>query len=165
MSCLSLNGFDRRIYSVSGFFRDISRVLMHPLLALGVLWGFSLAARFRERLYLAVISVNRCRYCTYLHTRSALHSGLSREEVDMLLSGVTGNVPMDKARALLYAQHWAESQGRPDVRARADLAKAYGRKTARAIEMTLLLIQIGSLSGNSFDYFLYRISCGLLGHP
>lgn len=158
-----MNTFKRRIYSVSGFFRDIFSVVMHPALALGVLWGFSLRPRFRERLYLAVIAVNGCRYCTYLHTRSALHCGLTQDDVDFLLSGVTENVPMEEAKALLYAQHWADTKGRPDSQARADLIDAYGRKESRAIEMALLLIQIGSLSGNSFDYFLYRLSCGRWG--
>jgi len=155
--------FRRRIYSLSGFFHDIFGVLKKPLLALGVLWGFSLRPQFRERLYLAVIAVNGCRYCTYLHTRSALHSGLSRDDVNFLLGGVTENVPMEEAKGLLYAQHWADTHGRPDPQARADLFEAYGRKEARAIEMSLLLIQIGSLSGNSFDYFLFCLSGGRWG--
>lgn len=158
-----MNTFKRRIYSLSEFFRDIFTVVMHPVLSLGVLWGFSIRPRFRERLYLAVIAVNGCRYCTYLHTRSALQAGLTREDVDFLLSGVSTNVPLEEAKALLYAQHWADTQGRPDAQARAELIETYGPKEARAIEMTLVLIQIGSLSGNTFDYFLYLLSCGRLG--
>ena len=155
--------FKRRTYTASGFFRDIITVIIHPVLALGVLWGFSLPPRFRERLYLAVIAVNGCRYCTYLHTRSALQAGLSREDVNFLLSGVAGNVPLEEAKALLYAQHWADKLGRPEAQAREALIAAYGATQARAIEMALVLIQIGSLSGNSFDYFLYRLTCGRLG--
>jgi AhpD family alkylhydroperoxidase len=138
-------------------------VLKQPGLALSVLWGISLRPRFRERLYLAVIAVNGCRYCTYFHTRSALHSGLSRDDVNRLLTGVIDHVPMDEAKALLYAQHWADNKGQPDAQARADLIQAYGAKQARAIEMALLLIQIGSLCGNSFDYFLFRLSRGRWG--
>jgi AhpD family alkylhydroperoxidase len=158
-----MNTFKKRIYSVSGFFHDIFAVLKHPGLALGVLWGFSLRPRFRERLYLAVIAVNGCRYCTYLHTRSALHSGLSRDDVKRLLTGVIEDVPVDEAKALLYAQHWADNKGQPDSQAQADLIEAYGRKQSRAIEMALLLIQIGSLCGNSFDYCLFLFSRGRWG--
>lgn len=158
-----MNPFNRRIYTVSGFFCDVFCVVKHPVLSLGILWGFFLDVQFRERLYLAVIAVNGCRYCTYLHTRSALQSGLSREDVDFLLRGVSGHVPMEEVKGLLYAQHWAESHGHPDPQAASELINTYGAEASRAIEMTLRLIQIGSLSGNSFDYFLYRLSCGRLG--
>lgn len=158
-----MNVFKKRIYTVAGIFHDIFAVLKHPMLALGVLWGISLPARFRERLYLAVIAVNGCRYCTYFHTRSALHAGLSEDDVQHLLSGVSDNVPMEEAKALLYAQHWADNRGQPGARARDDLIAAYGTKRSRAIEMALRLIQIGSLCGNTFDYFLFRVSCGRCG--
>ena len=158
-----MNTFKKRIYSVSGFFHDIFTVLKHPGLAFGVLSGIALRPRFRERLYLAVIAVNGCRYCTYLHTRSALHSGLAQDDINRLLIGVIDNVPGDEAKAILYAQHWADKNGLPDSQAHADLIHAYGSKQSRAIEMALLLIQIGSLCGNSFDYLLFRLSRGRWG--
>jgi AhpD family alkylhydroperoxidase len=158
-----MNIFKKRVYTMSGFFHDIFAVLKQPGLALGVLWGISLLPRFRERLFLAVIAVNGCRYCTYLHTRSALHSGLSRDDINRLLTGVIDNVPMEEAKALLYAQHWADNKGQPDAQARMDLIDAYGLKQTRMIEMALLLIQLGSLCGNSFDYCLFRVSGGRWG--
>ncbi len=155
--------FKRRVYSVLGFFLDILKVLKKPGLAIRAGLGDAVSSRFRQRLYLSVIAVNGCRYCTYLHTREAMHAGLSQEEINRLLTGGIENVPMDEAKALLYAQHWADNNGQPDWQARADLVEAYGKQNSRAIEMVLLLIQIGSLSGNSFDYFLYRISGGCWG--
>jgi AhpD family alkylhydroperoxidase len=158
-----MNHFRKRIYSVPGFFHDIFVVLKKPALALGVLFGNSLPHRFRERLFLAVIAVNGCRYCTYLHTRSALHAGLTQDDVNRLLTGVIDNVPMEEAKAILYAQHWADTKGFPAAQARTDLLEAYGTKLSRAIEMALLLIQIGSLCGNSFDFCLFRLSRGRWG--
>ncbi len=160
-----MNTFKKRIYSISGFCRDLVAVLKRPCLAIGVLWGSSLPPCFRERLYLAVIAVNSCRYCTYFHTKTALHSGLSQDDINLLLGGIMVNVPADEAKALLYAQHWADNKGQPDAQTRVDLINAYGIKQSMAIEMALLLIQIGSLCGNSFDYFLFRISCGHWGLP
>lgn len=158
-----MNTFNKRIYTVSEFFHDIVVVLKQPGLALGVLWGISLPPRFRERLFLAVISVNSCRYCTYFHTRSAIRAGLSQDDINRLLAGVADNVPIDEAKALLYAQHWADNNGKPDAQARAELIETYGAKQTRKIEMALLLIRIGSLCGNSFDYCLFRLSCGRWG--
>jgi AhpD family alkylhydroperoxidase len=158
-----MNNFKRRIYSVPGFFHDIFAVLKNPGLAISAGLGNALSSRFRQRLYLAVISVNRCRYCTYMHTREALHAGLTEEEINHLLTGDMENVPGEEQKAILYAQHWADSNGQPDPQAQADLINAYGDKYARVIEMALLLVQIGSLCGNSFDYFLYRLSFGRCG--
>ena len=46
-----------------------------------------LSPAFKERLMLAVTEVNDCRYCSYFHTRQALKSGVSPEEINRLLSG------------------------------------------------------------------------------
>lgn len=158
-----MSGHRKRIYTITGFFRDIVVVLKTPRLAIAVLLGGALPPRFRERLYLAVIAVNKCRYCTYLHTRTAMQAGLSRDDIHRLLGGVMEHVPDDEARALLYAQHWADNDGKPDAGARAALIATYGADQAAAIEMALLLIRIGSLSGNSFDALLSRLSGGRWG--
>lgn len=158
-----MNKFRRRTYSVPEFLHDIFAVLKSPVLAIGVLWGNALPHRFRERLYLAVIAVNGCRYCTYLHTRTALEAGLSPDDIHCLLGGIMENVPIDETTALLYAQHWADSNGRPDANARATVTETYGAEQSKAIEMALLLIRIGSLSGNSFDACLFCLSRGRWG--
>ncbi len=158
-----MSGHKKRIYSLAGWFSDILAVLKKPRLAIAVLVGNALPPRFRERLYLAVIAVNQCRYCTYLHTRTALQAGLSRDDIRMLLGGVMENVPEGEARALLYAQHWADKVGKPAADARAVLLAAYGMDQVKAIEMALLLIRIGSLSGNTFDALLARLSGGRWG--
>lgn len=118
---------------------------------------------FRERLMLTVTQVNGCRYCAQAHARMALEGGLSQEEIEDLLSGVTDACPADEMKALLYAQHWAESGGAPSEAARATLLECYGAERTEAIEMILRMIQVGNLSGNTFDYFLYRLSGGRWG--
>ena len=69
---------------------------------------------FQERIMLAVTSVNRCRYCTFVHTRAALAAGISPEDAAALLEGSVDAAPEDEATALLYAQHWAETDGKTD---------------------------------------------------
>ena len=118
---------------------------------------------FRERLMLTVTQVNGCRYCAQAHARMALESGLSQEEIAALLSGIADACPADEMTALLYAQHWAESGGAPSAAARATLLECYGEERTAAIEMVLRMIQVGNLSGNTFDYFLYRLSGGRWG--
>lgn len=158
-----MRAFRRRIYSVPAFIRDVFAVLVRPYLAVGTLWGRRLDARFRERLSLAVISVNRCRYCTYIHTRAALSAGIADDDVGRFLAGDLEDVPAEEAKAVSYAQHWADADANPDPAVRAELIGAYGAEHSKAIEMMLRLVRIGSLTGNSFDYVLSRISRGRWG--
>jgi len=109
---------------------------------------------------LAVTSVEGCRYCSYFHSRLALKCGVSQEEIKKLLSGDFKDCPEGEAIAILYAQHWAESNAHPDPEADQKLQEIYGFEKAEAIHLMLRMIRLGNLLGNTWDYFLYRISFG-----
>ena len=47
---------------------------------------------FLERIMLAVTEVNGCAMCSYFHTRVALESGFSSEEIRNILGGVLADV-------------------------------------------------------------------------
>jgi AhpD family alkylhydroperoxidase len=137
---------------------------------LGRLWGVvalmrgkSLSSKFRERLMLAVTQVNDCRYCTFFHTKAALSEGVPREEVERLMGGMFEGCPKEELPALLYAQHWAETERKPDPAMRQKLVDTYGAEKAEAIELTLRFICACNYSGNSLDYILYRLSFGKIG--
>jgi AhpD family alkylhydroperoxidase len=115
---------------------------------------------FRERLMLAVTAVNGCRYCSYFHTKQALKSGITSEEISDLLSGDVANCPQDEAVAVIYAQHWGESDAHPDPEAVKRLQQTYGPEKTEAIHLILRMIRMGNLLGNSWDYLIYRISFG-----
>jgi len=125
--------------------------------------GGMVSPAFRERLMLAVTAVNGCRYCSHFHTGEALKSGLSPEEISRLLSGEVAACPPEEATAVIYAQHWAESNACPDPAALQKLQEIYGREKADAINIILRMIRIGNLLGNSWDYLLYRVSFGRRG--
>ena len=107
---------------------------------------------------LAVTSVEGCRYCSYFHSKLALKGGISQEEIGKLLSGDFHNCPEEEALAVLYAQHWAESNACPDPGAVENLKVIYGSEKVEAIDMMLRMIRTGNLLGNTWDYLLYRIS-------
>ncbi|MCD6359040.1 MAG: carboxymuconolactone decarboxylase family protein [Dehalococcoidia bacterium] len=115
---------------------------------------------FRERLMLAVTAVNGCSYCSYVHAKQALKSGLGQREIEQLLSGDIGSCPGEEALAVIYAQHWAETNAHPDPETVQKLRETYGSEKADAIHLVLRIIRLGNLSGNSLDYFLYLISFG-----
>ena len=118
---------------------------------------------FRERLMLAVTSVNECRYCSFAHAKAALEAGVPAEEVDDLLCGKADGCPDGEGPALLYAIHWAEARGGPDPLARARMVETYGEERTRAIERAIRAIETGNLLGNSIDYILFRLTFGRVG--
>ena len=156
--------FNRRTYqNILSFFADLKAIMakreqMKPLMR-----GEIINGAFRERLMLAVTAVNRCRYCSYAHARQALVEGIDEDEINALQDGMLKNCPEDELPGLLYAQHWAEAQGKPEPAVRERLIEEYNEETVKAIELALQTIQMGNLLGNTADYILYRLSFGRLG--
>ena len=151
----------RRIYSNFGqFWKDTSFVIENRKKIALIMKGNLISPAFRERLMLSVTAVNNCRFCSYVHTKQALLSGLSKEETEMLLNGVIDNCPDKEIAALFYAQHWADTDANPDPKAKQKLVKTYGKDTAEVIELVLRVIRMGNLVGNTWDYLLYRFSFG-----
>lgn len=157
-------GFRRRMYaSPMQFVRDLYCALtkLRPVIALSLKSG--IAADFRERIMMVVSGVNRCRHCAYGHEFLAALAGVSKAEISRLLAQDLTSSPADQIPALLFAIHWAETDGRPDSAAKSALQARYGVAVARQIEAATLMIHIGNRIGNTFDYLLSRISGGRFG--
>ena len=149
----------RNVYDNFGEFFEDTRFALTNRKKIGqVMKGNLIDPAFRERLMLTVTSVNNCRFCSYVHSKQALLSGLSKEETEMLLKGVIENCPEKEVPALFYAQHWADTDAKPDPKARHKLVETYGKDTVEVIELVLRVIRMGNLVGNTWDYFLYRLS-------
>jgi AhpD family alkylhydroperoxidase len=161
---MSSRKFNKRYYNNLGqFWRDFRYPFQnHNQLKLAMS-GDLVSPAFRERLMLAVTAVNGCRYCSYFHAREALRTGLPEAEIRAMQDGIVDNAPAEELPALLYAQHWAESNATPDPAIRHKLTEAYGIERANAIELVLRLIRMGNLLGNMADYWLFRLSFGRLG--
>ena len=112
---------------------------------------------FRERILLAVTSVNRCRYCQWVHTDLAVANGMTTSDVSALLGSDTNNVPENEKAALVYALHYAETNRNPHPAQRDKLVATYGEDAARDIENYIRLIFFSNLTGNTFDSFLSRM--------
>lgn len=158
-----MNSFKKRRYhGIRPFIRDLWFIVTHGP-AIWALRQGGIDPKFRERLMLAVTHVNQCRHCSYVHSREALKEGLAPQDIRALLQGEFGDVPEAERPALLYAQHWAETEGAPDPDAQEALEAAYDADTMAHINVTLRLIRTGNYVGNSLDYLLYRISFGRIG--
>lgn len=158
--------FPRRTYhSPKGLFTDLGYIIKRQRL-IRTAFHQQLSPAFRERLMLAVTAVNACRYCSYFHAREALQSGVPVNQLDTLLAGeIPEDVPPEERVALLYAQHWAESNANPDSQAAQRLVETYGIEKSEAIHLALRMIRVGNLLGNSGDAMMYYLSFGYLGAP
>ena len=156
--------FDRRIYLSLGEMITDFRVIMSRRKEIRALMrGKIITPAFRERLMLVVTGVHRCRYCSYAHAREALANGIPQEEIEALAQGMFEGSPSEEVPALLYAQHWAEANGEPEAQVREQILAQYGECVVKMMELALRMIRAGNLSGNTFDYLLYRVSFGRWG--
>ncbi|NIW44788.1 MAG: carboxymuconolactone decarboxylase family protein, partial [Gammaproteobacteria bacterium] len=67
-------------------------------------------------------------YCSYFHAGLSLKTGVSEGELRDLLAGeIPEDAPDEELTALVYAQHWAESNAEPDTEIYDRLVEEYGQ--------------------------------------
>lgn len=113
--------------------------------------------RFAEKIMLAVTQVNGCRYCDYGHAIAALRAGVTQEEIDAIRQGEFSEFLEEEIPALLFAQHYAESNSSPSIEAQQEIEKYYGADGARDMLTWIKMISVGNLLGNTFDALLSRL--------
>lgn len=102
---------------------------------------------FVERIMLAVTEVNDCPACSFGHSKIALESGMSNEEIENILSGVHSEVPLDQLPAIMFAQHYAEYRGKPTKLAWDQVVEVYGQQRAEGILAAIRMIMLGNTYG------------------
>ena len=152
-----MSSFNKRIYRrPRDLWTDLS-ALFHLRRAVSKLSGDSeLEPAFRERLMLAVTAVNQCRYCSYVHTRLALRNGLSETEVRSLLDSSLSGAPAAELPAILFAHHWAESDGIVAAQDHQCLIDIYGEEKSQVIQAAIQTMRLANLLGNTFEYVFAR---------
>jgi AhpD family alkylhydroperoxidase len=157
--------FRRRLYANFGLFlADFRYIMSNRALIRKAMGGELVSAAFRERLMLTVTQVNGCRYCSYFHAKEALKARISEQELKSLLGEtVPEDCPSREYPALLFAQHWAETDAHPAPEAAQKLVDLDGGDVVKAINMLLTMIRMGNLLGNLWDYLIYQLSFGKVG--
>lgn len=115
---------------------------------------------FIRRLQLAVTEVNGCAACSYQHSKMALQQGMSGEEISSFLSGGDQYIKADEAKAIMFAQHFADSRGYPKKYAFDAIVAEYGKDEA---EIILSAVQI-MITGNMYGIPLSAFQSRLKGH-
>jgi AhpD family alkylhydroperoxidase len=150
--------FKKRIFTPVTFLESLAGLLAGLPGSLASRMRKGISHAFAEKLRLATTSVNGCVYCSFVHSRVAMRAGITKEEIDLLLKGeIGGEIDSFEAPGLLFAQHYAESSGKPDKSMTGRLMEIYGDKLAKDIMTFVREIQFANLSGNTFDAFLSRL--------
>lgn len=113
--------------------------------------------QFIERLQLAVTEVNGCAACSYQHTKMALAQGMSNEEISGFLTGEDSFIKPEEAKAILFAQHFADSRGFPTKIAYEAILEEYGKETAPIILAAIQMMISGNMYGIPFSAFQSRL--------
>lgn len=112
---------------------------------------------FIRRLQLAVTEVNGCPACSYQHTKMALQQGMSNEEISSFLSGNDDFIKPEEAKAILFAQHFADSRGYPEKYAYDAIVKEYGKNEAQTILSAAQIMIAGNMYGIPYSAFQSRL--------
>jgi AhpD family alkylhydroperoxidase len=150
----------RRYTSPDQMARDAWQIARRFWLIPDALLGGTVSHAFRERIMMVITTVNQCAACSYFHSRAALLSGVTKEELEVILSGSAEGFDEYEIQALLFAQCWAEQDGRADVEMRRKLVDHYGERTADCIEVVCHTIRMGNLTGNFIEYWRLRLLSG-----
>lgn len=154
-----MNTSRKRRFDVSLFIHSLgSAILSFPVLVAALLIP-STSRALREKVMLAVTSVNDCRLCSYVHTGLALANGVALDDLQHLLdTGTLGTVQGRDAIAVLFAQHFAETARRPSPAALAALARGFNRYQRLELMAYIHAIYFANLSANSVDAWLAPFS-------
>ena len=149
--------FGRKLYSVNEsyeiFYKGI-RTLKYMFRAKK---KGKLSNKFTERIMLAVTEVNQCAICSYAHTKRALESGMSNEEIQKILAGIKDDIPDEEVAAVMFAQHYADTRGHPTEKSWQRIIKIYGTSRAMGILGTIRTIMIGNTYGIPWSSFINRL--------
>ncbi len=112
---------------------------------------------FIERLQLAVTEVNGCSVCSYVHSYMLLKQGMNNEEINSFLSGDGKFIKPEEAKAILFAQHYADSREHPEKDTYDMIISEYGDKKARIILAAIQIMTVGNNFGIPYSAFLSRL--------
>ena len=154
---ISLRNEFKRKFSLWEMYRSIVYVPRAMSKMIGNKKSKLVDPHFVERLQLAVTEVNGCAACSYQHTKMALQQGMSNEEISSFLSGGDNFIKPEEAKAIMFAQHFADSRGYPKEYAYNSIVEEYGEERARIILSAAQIMIAGNMYGIPFSAFQSRL--------
>lgn len=138
-------GFSKRIFTARLFFNDLGFLIWNAPKIISVFLIRRNPEHLIEKILIVTDAVNGCIYCSWMDAKLAMRSGVSEDEIRNLLKLEfhTDASPYE-LNALLYAQHYAETNRRPDPEMTKDLFDSYGEKIANDILVAIRMVTFGN---------------------
>ena len=78
-----------------------------------------------------------------------MEKGIKLKEIQDILKSEFRNFSEEEQIALLYAQHWTEKAGNPDLNARERMFEYYGKQKTEYIEFYMQMVYMGNIISNT----------------
>ncbi len=140
---------EKRFYTAKSFLKAVADLAVNLPALKAAARSNEIDKAFSERIMLAVTQVNDCSLCAYTHANMALSAGVSTKEIKELLAGHFDDQPEHEIVALVFAQHFAATEGKYDASAWLKVVEHYGEEAAADILTIIKTITLGNLSGNT----------------
>lgn len=150
------DGFGRKLYSIGEFYKITYLAFFSIYDLLYAKKKNILSDHFLERIMMAVTEVNGCPFCSYAHTKMALEAGMTNEEIQNLLAGISDDIPEEEMSAVVFGQHYAESRGYPSKESWDRIREVYGDKEAKGILASIRIMMFGNAAGIAWGSFVNR---------
>lgn len=150
------NTLKARIFTVKDFYKHLKIALANFSNIRKASKNTYVDKAFNEKIMLAVTQVNGCRFCSYVHTKNAIDAGASEEEINAMLNGELGEMDSDESLALMFAQHYADTDGDYDQATYQKFVTHYGEEKSRDILATIQAIMAANIHGIAVDAFQGR---------
>ena len=146
-------------YRYNGF--EMYQILLNVFNALPILRknrkSKTVDEAFIERIMLAVTEVNGCAVCSYAHTKMALESGFTMEEIESFFSGSDTYIKPEEAVGILFAQNYADNRGVFDSSTYKTLVNHYGEDKSQIILAAAKVMMAGNVIGLPMSAFSSRL--------
>ncbi len=146
----------KRTLTPDNFLKTVANFLASGPILLAALVRPKLSFALREKVFLAVTSINDCRFCEWGHTHWAMAHGVPLEEVNQILRHQTESLEAKnaaEAAAILFGQHYAEQLDQFDPESIENLRKYYSDAQVTEILAYVRFITFTNLLGNTADAF------------
>jgi len=150
-------GYTKRIFTAGSFCSNLGFLLWHAPKIIGVFTGKHHPEHLIEKILIVTDAVNGCMYCSWLDAKLAIKSGVSEEEIsNMMKLQFHTDASRSELNALLFAQHFAETNRNPDPEMTAKLFDYYGKETANNIILAIRTVSFGNLYFNTWGAVISR---------
>ena len=149
--------FSRKVFTPKIYFNDIFFLFANLPGIIRAFGNKKISRAFIEKVMTVSTAVNGCVYCEWFHAKQAVSIGISEEEIkNMLNLQFQADASEYEVPALLYTQHFAETNRNPDVEMTRKFHDYYGERDAKDIYLFIRIIYFGNLTGNTWDGVLSR---------